>query len=155
MGATRTSWDARKSSLPNKSKIIEDEDWRATKHCKASYANMLSLSVESYLHFLQASCIFPRVLPRQNNMWVCLSTWVCVSKTPHEHCHPTFPDIPLHQLMNMEMLTFGFIPWLQVQVEPSGCRVMKAILPSAFGSPIFSAWRGSFRKTWFLERKEP
>ena len=60
------------SSFLNKAKISKDT--RPKKHCKASYASMSPLSVESHIHTLKTSHVFPRVLPQQHTTWVCI-TW--------------------------------------------------------------------------------
>jgi len=66
---TRISQDAR-NSQPCLSKWSEDA--RPIKHCKASHANTLSLSVESYLYSLQTSHVLSGNLPQQNTTWICI-----------------------------------------------------------------------------------
>lgn len=66
----------------NEVKVSKDEKARPTKHCKASYSTVLSLSVRSYLYFLQTSRVFPPS---------------CLSKTPHDVVSPsesTSPEAP-------------------------------------------------------------
>ena len=62
----------------NEVKINEDKDGRPIKHCKASYASTLSLSIESYLLSLNIMCP-PMGLASANTMWGSLSTWVCIT----------------------------------------------------------------------------
>ena len=70
----------------NEVKISEDEDVKPTKHCKASYASTPSLFIGSYLHSLQTSHVLQWILPQPNTRWVCLS------KTPRESDHMTYPE---------------------------------------------------------------
>jgi hypothetical protein len=84
-GETRTTRDTRRDSLPGLFQQSENQQWCVTKkYCQASYASkLLSLSLGSYLYSLQRS----RVL-----LGSCLSTWVCLSKTP---CESVLADITM------------------------------------------------------------
>lgn len=59
------------------------------KSCKRSYTSTPSLSIESYLYFLQSSCVFPWKIPHES----------VLAKTPHEcvlakhQCESASPDI--------------------------------------------------------------
>ena len=94
----RTPGDILCSASLSEVKICED--MRTRKFCKASYAGVLSLSIESYLYFLQTSHVLPQVFPQQNTTWIC-STWH--QKLPlylplaasNQHCFRVFGNFSL------------------------------------------------------------